>query len=272
MAPQARGPQKALAAGASLDEPSPALSSRRPTLHRFRAPLAAALWLWASAALARPEAPDQALVAAPAEALTGAAPPAPAQSRWVQGAIFLGGAASGLLLHESGHVAAGAALGGWPHLQLVHFLGVIPFFAVAPGIDCDAQGCYRFGAPFSPGRAGAYLIFSAGFHVQHLTDELILSLEPGLSQADAPFRKGLLAFNTLLSAAYVAANLLGIEPRAGDVGSIARISNRPRLVVDGLLLGVAALDLARYQWPETSWLAWASRAAKLATLGLVLPF
>ena len=236
------------------------------------ASLSAALWLCAPLARADTGAqpvPAAATAPAPAEALA----PAPAQrSLWLRGALFAGGAASAFLLHEGGHIVAGAALGGWPHLQPVRFLGFIPFFAVAPGLSCADQGCTRFGEPFPAGRPGAYLVFSAGFHVQHLTDELILTLEPNLAQADAPFRTGMLAFNTLLSVAYVTANLIGIEPRAGDLGSISRVANRPQLVANGLLLGAAALDLARYQWPETAWLAWASRAAKVVLLGLALPF
>jgi hypothetical protein len=186
--------------------------------------------------------------------------------------LFLGGAGSAFLLHESGHVLAGAALGHLPEIQRVTFLGFIPFFTLAPSIACYGDTCYRKGEPFGPGRAGAYLIFSAGFDLQHLEDEAILTHDPHLRARDNAFREGMLAFNTLTSVGYVAANLLGVEPRAGDIRSIVEVSGRPRLLVDGLLLSAAALDLVRYAYPALEWPVWASRAAKLGLGGLVFVF
>ena len=168
---------------------------------------------------------------------------------------------------------AGAALGRLPQVRRVTFLGFIPFFTLAPSIACfDDGSCTRAGQPFGAGRAGAYLIFSAGFDLQHLEDEAILTHDPGLRTRDNAFREGMLAFNTLTSVGYVAANLLGVEPKAGDVRSIVEVSGRPRLLVDGLLLSCAALDLLRYHSPELVWPIWASRAAKLALGGLVFVF
>jgi hypothetical protein len=226
----------------------------------------------ASPAASPPASPVTALPAAPASALQAASTSPYPFTTWQGAGLFAAGAASAFLLHESGHVLTGALYGSAPHFSEVHFLSVIPFFAVDAGIECYPDGCFRRGEPFSGGRGGAYLIFSAGFHAQHLEDELILSLDPDLRQQDAPFRKGMLAFNTLTSVGYVLADLAGIEPTAGDIASIARISGRPRLLVDGLLLGIAGLDLARYAAPDLAWLVWVSRGAKLFTAGLVLSF
>jgi hypothetical protein len=212
---------------------------------------------------------------APEAALHQGAPPeaAEAQRPTAAGvALFLGGAGSAFLLHESGHVLAGAALGRLPEVQRVTFLGFIPFFTLAPSIACYGDTCTRAGQPFSYGRAGAFLIFSAGFDLQHLEDEAILTHQPRLRAQDNAFREGMLAFNTLTSIGYVAANLLGVEPRAGDVRSMVEVSGRPRLLVDGLLLSAAALDLVRYAYPALEWPVWASRAAKLGLGGLVFVF
>ncbi len=167
---------------------------------------------------------------------------------------------------------AGAALGRLPEVQRVTFLGFIPFFALAPSIACYGDTCTRKGAPFGPGRSGAFLIFSAGFDLQHLEDEVILTHDPRLRAQDSAFREGMLAFNTLTSVGYVAANLLGVEPRAGDVHSMVEVSGRPRLLIDGLLLSAAVLDLVRYASPELEWPVWASRLTKLGLGGLVFVF
>src|SRR5437879_6054138 len=89
-----------------------------------------------------------------------------------------------LVLHESGHLAWDVAFDARPRVYGVHF-GPFPFFALAHRGD------------LSPRRE--FTISSAGFWVQEATDEWLLTRRPRLRGEDAPFAKGLLAFNVLNS-------------------------------------------------------------------------
>lgn len=190
---------------------------------------------------------------------------------WKDVALFAGGVATAFVGHELGHATANLAFGNVPHLESVSFAGVVPFFAVAPDINCVGDTCFtRDGGRFGAGRRGLLLILLAGFDVQHITDEVLLSTHPALRFERAPFRTGLLAFNTLTSAAYVIANLGGFEPPEGDVGAAVRNARAPRALTATLLLGIAATDAARWAWPEERWLPWVSRAAKVVFLGMPL--
>jgi len=190
---------------------------------------------------------------------------------WKDVALFAGGAATAFVAHEAGHATANFALGNTPHLESVQFLGAIPFFAVSPGIYCFQNGCIKSdGSRFPTGQRGLFLILMAGFDVQHLTDEALLTADPALRLHHAPFRTGLLAFNTLTSAAYAIANLGGFEPPAGDLHAAFRDTSAPRGWTTGLLVGIAGLDLARWALPDAEWLAQLSRAAKVVFLGMPL--
>lgn len=190
---------------------------------------------------------------------------------WQDVALFAGGAATGFLAHEAGHAALNLAQGNVPHLESVTFAGFLPFFAVSPDIQCGGEACFRRdGRRFGPGRRGLLLILLAGFDVQHATDEVLLTRDPDLRLLHAPFRTGLLAFNTLTSVAYAVANLADFEPPAGDLRAAIRDTSAPRAVTVGLLLGIAGLDAARWALPDAAWAAWASRAAKVVFLGLPL--
>jgi 23S rRNA maturation-related 3'-5' exoribonuclease YhaM len=101
-------------------------------------------------------------------------------------AQFLLGGALGLGLHESGHVIAGAAFGANPGIKGIRY-GFIPFFAITHD-------------PVSPARE--YTISAAGFWVQSLTSEWLLTRRPNLRDAHAPIAKGALAFDVLASAVY----------------------------------------------------------------------
>ena len=72
-----------------------------------------------------------------------------------------------------------------PGVRKVSF-GGIPFFAIShdPGLSPREE----------------YVVSSAGFWMQQLGSELILSKEPTLRERDSPLLKGMLAFNVLLSA------------------------------------------------------------------------
>src|SRR5690349_4332148 len=75
---------------------------------------------------------------------------------------FLAGAAVGLAAHETGHLILDAAVGADVGLKRVS-AGPIPFFAITH-------------QPVTPTRE--FAISSAGFWVQHATDELILTKRP----------------------------------------------------------------------------------------------
>ena len=186
-------------------------------------------------------------------------------------ALFAAGTATAFVAHEAGHATANLVLGNVPHLERVTFLGAIPFFAVSPDISCYDSGCVRRdGSRFGAGKRGLLLILMAGFDVQHITDEVLLTSDPALRLHGAPFRTGLLAFNTLTSAAYALADLSGIEPDAGDLHAAFRDTQPSRALTTGLLIGIAGLDVARWALPDTPWLAWVSRTAKVIFLGLPL--
>jgi hypothetical protein len=200
----------------------------------------------------------------------GAEPASGAAWSWRAAAVFAGGAATGFVAHEGGHLLANVALGNRPGLEPVRYMGAIPFFAIDPRISCyDGGGCWKHdGSRFGAGRRGLFLIESAGIQVQQYSDELILTLSPRLRFEDAPFRKGLLAFNTLLSVGYVLSSWAGTEPENGDLRALHRDTGVSRDALNALVLGVAVIDVVRYLKPEARWLAWVSRAAKVATTGL----
>jgi hypothetical protein len=187
-------------------------------------------------------------------------------------AWFAGGFVTAFVLHESGHLITDLSLGVKPHVDPVWFLGFIPFFAIDSGIGCTGRVCSQNGQPFGAGQRGAAMIFSAGFQMQHIEDELILSLQPDLRNVDGPFRKGMFAFNTATSIGYVIADWIGIEPVTGDIASMNRVTRVPRAITTGGLMSIAAVDLLRFWYPESQALPWASRALKVAFAGAVVAF
>lgn len=204
-----------------------------------------------------------------APAVRGEDVPSSGAPDWSSVALFAGGAASGFLAHESCHAAANFAFGNTPTIESVSFAGFLPFFAVSPGIQCSGATCReRDGTEFGAGRRGLYTIVMAGLQCQHLWDEIILTHDPALRHHDAPFRKGMLAFGTLTSIAYVMSNWAGLEPSAGDLRGTYRDTGAPRNVVNVLVLSAAVLDLSRYFFPEVPWLPWLSRAAKIGVTGI----
>src|SRR4051812_36279328 len=123
-----------------------------------------------------------ALAAVPATAEEG-----PPHGRLGEAARFLAGGASGLALHEGSHVAFDALFGVGVEAHGVDYHG-IPFFALSPR-----------DRPTPPQR---YVITSAGIWTQHVGNEWLLSRRADLRHQDAPFAKGLFAFNVLCSVAY----------------------------------------------------------------------
>src|SRR5262249_52756947 len=113
------------------------------------------------------------------------------------------GALTALLLHESGHLAANLALGNVPRIRGTMVWGFVPFFVISPALRCNDDYCLkRDGHKLSGGPNGAYFIAMAGFTVQNITNELLLTGDANLARSYAPFRKGILGFNILLSTTY----------------------------------------------------------------------
>lgn len=108
--------------------------------------------------------------------------------------------------------------------------------------------------------------------MQHLIDELVLSLTPDLRARDAPFRKGMLAFGVATSVMYAFAAILGVEDSHGDLsGAASMVRVDERLLAIGLLVP-AALDTYRYFVPDSRWAPWVSRAAKTGLVGMAFTF
>jgi hypothetical protein len=169
-------------------------------------------------------------------------------------AEFVGGAAIGLGLHESGHLAMASIFGADPGVRTVSF-GPLPFFAISH-------------ADVSPARE--YAISAAGFWVQHATSEWLLTTRPGLRDEHAPLAKGLLAFNVLTSAAYGAAAFGTFGPYERDTRAMADALAVEEPWVGALILAPAVLDTWRYIKPDSRWAAWTSRALKVGAVLIVV--
>jgi hypothetical protein len=211
------------------------------------------------------------VVASPARAVGDDGPLAEITPRsWKTVALFLGGAATAFLAHESCHVVMNYALGSHPHIGPVTYLGFIPFFSISPSANCTASGsCYQDdGTRFGPGARGMYAIVIAGVQCQQVEDEIILSTEPRLRYQEAPFRKGLLAMNTGLAIGYAFSNWMNIEPPEGDLASNDRLLGKlPKGALAAAVFVPAVLDILRYLWPDSPWLPWVSRLSKGALIG-----
>ena len=242
----------------------------------------AAAWLAASPAAAQEAVPAPPAVAAPVADLSTPLPSQPpASGDWPEftdvtvGSVALTatGFVTAFVVHEACHAVANLAMGNVPTLEPVRFLGFLPFFAVSPNIQCRDGACVKAnGDPFLPGPRGYAVIVTSGLLCQEITDEIILSTRPGIRHETAPFLKGMLLFNTAASVAYGIANLTRIEPPQGDLYGFDQVSRLPHGVFAAVILGTAALDVARYFLPDVAWLPWVSRGSKAVTVGLVLAF
>jgi hypothetical protein len=188
-------------------------------------------------------------------------------------ALTAAGFVTAFVVHEACHGVANLAMANVPTLEPVRFLGFLPFFAVSPNIHCRGGSCQRAnGEPFRPGPTGYAFIVSSGILCQEITDEIILTERPRIRHEVAPFLKGMLLFNVATSVAYGIANLARIEPPQGDLYGLDATGGVPHGVFAALVIGAAALDVARYFLPDATWLPWVSRGAKVATVGLVVAF
>jgi hypothetical protein len=211
------------------------------------------------------------LTVAPGRAQVASEPPSSTARTLGLGSL---GFVTGFLAHESGHLAANLMLGNVPAFEGLMVFGFIPFFAITPRINCYGDECTKHdGERFAAGHRGKYAIVSAGYNVQHLTDEVLLTRRPGLRFEDAPYQKGVLAFNVFLSCMYAFAALTGLQDPHGDMAGMARLSNVHHVPLAFALLAPAALDTFRYFVPGSQrWSAWVSRGTKLAFVGLNFTF
>ncbi len=168
---------------------------------------------------------------------------------------FLAGAAAAFGAHEAGHLTSDVLFDADPRLKRVDFHG-IPFFAITHRADVTPR--QRF------------VIASSGFWVQHAGSEIILSRRPNLRHERGAFRKGILAFNVLTSAAYAGAAFARTGPDERDTRGMAEGAGVDERWIGAMILAPAVLDTIRYLDPDAKGAVWASRAAKLGLVLLVL--
>lgn len=180
--------------------------------------------------------------------------PPPDAHRLVDSVKFLTGAALGLAMHEGGHLLFDTVFDASPRIKGVQF-GPVPFFAIAHRGD------------LSPRRE--LTISSAGFWMQEVSSEWLLTKRPSLREADAPLAKGVLAFNVLNSAGYACVAFARAGPFERDTRGMAESIGVDERAIGALVLAPAVLDAIRYFKPEARWAKWASRAAKVGSVLLV---
>ena len=169
-------------------------------------------------------------------------------------AKFLGGAAIGLATHEAGHLFFNVVFDAQPGIGKVNFHG-LPFFAIT----------HRNGLP----PRQEFVISSAGFWVQHAETEWLLTRRPGLRREQAPWAKGVFAFDVLASVAYSGAAFARTGPVERDTRGMAESARIDERWIGAMLLAPAVLDAYRYFHPDARWAAWASRGVKVGMVLLV---
>jgi len=167
---------------------------------------------------------------------------------------FFGGAAVGLAAHEAGHLMFDGIFQANPGIKKVSFHG-LPFFAITH----DSGLSHR----------KEFIIDSAGFWVQELTNEVLLSKRPNLRRERAPFTKGVFAFNVLASVGYAGAAFARTGPVERDTRGMADAIRWKEPYVGVLILVPAILDIVRYYNPGAQWATWGSRAAKIGGVVLI---
>jgi len=168
---------------------------------------------------------------------------------------FLGGIVVGLVAHEGGHLLFDVVFDADPGIKRVEFHG-IPFFAITHRDDLPPRE--------------EFTISSAGFWVQQATNEWLLTTRPHLRREQAPFAKGVFAFNVGASAMYSVAAFARIGPPERDTRGMAVSSRIDERWIGAVVLAPAILDTWRYFDPDSRWAVWLSRAAKVGSVLLVL--
>ena len=168
---------------------------------------------------------------------------------------FVGGIVVGLDAHEGAHLLSDVVFDADPGVKPVDFHG-IPFFAITHRSDLSPRQ--------------EYTISSAGFWMQQATNEWLLTARPRLRFEQAPFAKGVFAFNVGASAAYAVAAFAQTGPPERDTRGMAASSRLDERWIGAVVLAPAVLDTWRYFNPDSRWAVWASRAAKVGSVLLVL--
>ena len=132
----------------------------------------------------------------------------------------------------------------------------IPFFALSHAPD------------LSPRRE--YVVSSAGFWVQYLYSEQILTHHPNLKDESGPFRKGMLTFHVVTSLVYSGAAFWNTGPVERDTRGMASSRRINERWIGALVLAPALLDMYRYFNPDARWAAWTSRGVKMGSVALVI--
>jgi len=174
-------------------------------------------------------------------------------SRLSRTVTFLVGGAAGLGIHESGHVLFGAAFGLNPGIRGLNSRP-IPFFVITHDETT---------------RRKEFVISSAGFWMQHLGSEWLLTERPSLAHEDEPFLKGIFAFNLGASTVYSIAAFARAGPPERDTRGMAISLGQdgvPEPWVGALVLAPAVLDGYRYLRPDAAWAKWTSRGLKIASV------
>jgi hypothetical protein len=168
---------------------------------------------------------------------------------------FLGGAALAFTIHEGGHLLLDAIFDAHPEVQPVHF-GPLPFFAITPTGSLESRQLYAVSA--------------AGFWTQALTSEMILARHPDLRHEQAPFQKGVLAFDVLTSVGYAMVAFAETGPAERDTLSMARGLGVNERAIGALILAPALLNAYRYYRPDAKWARWTARALEAGSVVLVV--
>jgi hypothetical protein len=168
---------------------------------------------------------------------------------------FLAGGALAFVTHEGGHLIFDAAFDAQPRLEGVHF-GPVPFFAIVHRPN------------LSPRRE--FTVSSAGFWTQEATSEWLLTKHPNLRHEHAAFAKGVLAFDVLTSVGYGIVAFARSGPFERDTRGMANSIRIDEPAIGAMVVAPAVLDAYRYFRPADRWAVWASRAAKVGRVLLVV--
>jgi hypothetical protein len=168
---------------------------------------------------------------------------------------FLAGGALAFVTHEGGHLIVDGIFDAGPRIEGIHF-GPVPFFAIAHRPD------------LSPRRE--FTVSSAGFWTQEATSEWLLTQHPDLRHERAAFKKGMLAFDVLTSVGYGVVAFAKAGPFERDTRGMADAIGVDERAIGAMVIAPAALDAYRYFQPHARWAVWASRAAKVGSVLLVL--
>ena len=168
---------------------------------------------------------------------------------------FLAGGALGLVIHESGHLVFDAIFDASPSIKGISF-GPFPFFAITHRSDV------------SPRRE--FAISSAGFWMQDVSSEWLLTRHPDLREMHAPVAKGVLAFNVLNSIGYACVAFARAGPFERDSRGMAESIGADERAIGAVILAPAVFDAIRYFKPDAQWAKWASRAVKVGSVLLIV--